>query len=296
MARKHRYVEAEEFGRTSVELHRLLVKDSPTLRRRQDLGHALGNWSRALRELNRTGEAEQVAREALAVRRGLAREFPHLTPCRVELAHSLTSLGVVLAEVRPAEAEKLHREAVAIRHKLVAEFPKVADYHSELGAALHNLTFVRRAHTAEALDLIRQAIAHQRAALDVNPRHDVYRRFLRNHYWMLSDLRLMGGEHAEAAAAARDLADVFPKSALDGFRSAVLTARCIPLAAKDAKLDDEQRRRLAEMYAVQTVGYLQQAVRNGYTNPRQLADVPEFAPLRERPDFKALLSQVQAQR
>jgi tetratricopeptide (TPR) repeat protein len=289
MARKERFPDAEEFGRKSVELHRLLVKGAPTLQRRQDLGHALVNWSQALRGLKRLAEAEAVAREGLEVRRVLVREFPHLTACRAELAQSLTNLGVVLAEGQPAEAENLHREAVAVRNKLVAEFPKVAAYQSDLGAALHNLAHVRRAHTAEALDLTRRAITHQRAALAVNPRHDVYRSFLRNHYWMLAELQLMRGEHAEVAAAARDLAGVFPKSVLDRYRAAILTARCIPLATKDAKLDNVQRRRLVETYAVQAVANLHEAVRNGYSNPGRLADVPDFAPLRERPDFKALL-------
>jgi serine/threonine protein kinase len=296
LTRTGRFPEAEEFGRKSVELHRLLVKGSPTMQHRQDLGHALTNWSRALCGLNRTAEAEKVAREGLAVRHGLAREFPHLTSCRVGLAQGLTTVGVVLSAGRPAEAEQVHRQAVAVYQQLVAEFSKVPAYRSELGGALHNLALVRRAHTAEALDLTRQAIAQQHAALAVNPRHDTYRQFLRNHYWLLAELQLTRGDHAEVAAAARDLAGVFPEDALDRYRAAILTARCIPLAAKDAKLDDAERRRLVETYAVQAVAQLRQAVRNGYSNPGQLADVPDFAPLRGRPDFQALLPGAETQR
>jgi serine/threonine protein kinase/tetratricopeptide (TPR) repeat protein len=295
LARKNNYEDAEVYGRQSVELHRQLVETSPTLKRRQDLGHALGNWGRALQGLKRRDEAVNVAREALAVRRKLAAEFPRLAACRVELADSLSSLGVLLAEARSPEAEPLHREAVALRRKLVADFPLMADYRSELGASLHNLALARRAHPAEALDLTRQAIMHQRAALAVNPRHDVYRSFLRNHFWMLAELQLARGEHAEAAAAARDMADVFPEYAEDRYRAARLLTGCVPLAAKDAKHDDAQRRRLAETYAAQAVDHLREALRLGHGEPARLRDDPVFAPLRQRPDFKALFSRVQAQ-
>jgi serine/threonine protein kinase len=288
LARAGRYPEAEAQARQSVELLRPLAERQPTLHHRQNLGHALGNWSQALRSLNRAGEAEAATREALALRRRLAAQFPQLASCRAELSQSLSSLGVLVTRSRPAEAEKLLREAVALREKLAGEFPSVAEYRSELGGALHNLAMALKARPAEARDLIRQAITHQRAALAVNPRHDVYRKFLRNHYWLLSDKHLALRDHAEAAAAAHQLAEVFPKSPLDPFRAGVQLAHCIPLAEKDARLNDDQRRRLLEDYAVQAVAQLRLAVQNGYRNPAELANIPALAPLRGRADFKAL--------
>src|SRR5262249_17521920 len=153
-----------------------------------------------------------------------------LASCRAELSQSLSSLGVLVTRSRPAEAEKLLREAVALREKLASEFPGVAEYRSELGAGLHNLAMALSARPAEARDLARQEITHQRAALAVNPRQDVYQKFLRNHYGLLSDMHLALGDHAEAAVAAGQLAAVRPKSPFDPFRAGVQLARCIPLA------------------------------------------------------------------
>ncbi len=288
LARAHRYDDAEVLARQSIELHRPLAQRQPTLQNWQNLGHALGNWSQALRGQKRLGEAEAAAREALAVWRRLAAEFPDVTCCRAELAHGLSSVGVLVTPSRPAEAEKLLRESVALREKLAREFPRVADYRSDLGAALHNLAMACGARPAEARELAKQAIMHQRAALAVNPRHDVYKQFLRNHHWLLSEAHLALGDHAEAAAALREMVAVFPKSWEDSLRAAVRLARCVALAEKDARLNDDQRRRLREDYAAQAVAQLRQAVRNGYPNPAGLAKDPQLAPLRGRADFKAL--------
>jgi hypothetical protein len=154
----------------------------------------------------------------------------------------------------------------------------------------------RRAQPAEARELVKQAILHQRAALAVNARHHIYRSFLRNHHWLLSDLHLALGDHAEAAVAARQLAGIFPESPIDSFRAGLQTARCLPLAEKDARLQDAERRRLLEAYAVQAVAHLRRAVQNGYRDAARLADVPALAPLRGRADFKALLSGTKAPR
>ncbi|MCI0456688.1 MAG: serine/threonine-protein kinase [Gemmataceae bacterium] len=290
LTRTGRHAEAEELARQSIELHRTLVQHRPTFQHRQDLGHALGNWSLALRRLERTEEAERAVREELDIRRQLAREFPHVSSCRANLAQALTSLGLVLNQSRPVEANKLHREAIALREKLVQEFPGVPGYRSDLGAALHNLAAGKQIKPAEARDLLRQAITHQQAALKGNPRHNVYQQFLRNHHLLVSDAYLALGDHAEASGAARELAKVFPKSSLDSFRAAVQTARCIPLVEKDTQLDGEQRRRLVEGYAAQAVAHLRRALRNGYANRAELANIPALAPLRGRADFKALVS------
>jgi serine/threonine protein kinase len=291
VARRGRYEEAERLARQSVEQQQELAGRNPTQRHIQNLGHALGNWAEALRCLNRLGEAEKVARAGLEVRRRQAREFPHVDSARAELAHSLTSLGILLATSQPVEAEKLHREAIVLGEKLIAEFPRVADYRTHLGAALHNLAGVRHTHhPAEARDLLGQAIVHQGAALMLNPRHDLSRQFLRNHHWLLSDVHRALGDHERAVDAARRLGEVFPKSGLDRYRAAVLTVRCLALVEKDARLDNDNRRRVLEGYAAEAVAQLRQAAQHGYPNPAEFGNNAELAPLRERADFKALLS------
>jgi eukaryotic-like serine/threonine-protein kinase len=291
VARRHRYEEAERLARQSVEQHKKLFARRPTYRCLESLGHALGNWAEALRSLERLGEAEKPAREALEVRRRLARDFPHLASARAELAHSLTSLGILLRASQPDEAAKLHREAIALGEQLVADFPKVADRWADLGAARHNLAGVLKArHPAEARDQLRKAIQHQGKALNLNPRHDLSRQFLRNHYWLLSDVHLALQDHDQALAAAHQMVEVFPKSGADRYRAALLTAQCLTLAEKDPRLEGDHRRRLLAGYAAEAMAHLRQAVQSGYAKRAELEKAPALAPLRGRADFKALLS------
>jgi tetratricopeptide (TPR) repeat protein len=293
LLRAKRPQEAEEFARLAAEFNRELVARTPTLANRQALAHSLNNWGDALQGQGKPAEAEKLMREGLEVRRGLARDFPLFAVCRTELAQSLNHLGVQLAAARPAEAEALHREGVAVLQKLAAEFPQLPVHRSELGGALHNLAMLRRANAAEAREMLLQAIAHQRAALAANPKHAVYRRYLRNHYWMLADIHLAVGAHADAAAAARKMTEVFPESWSDLYRAAVQTARCIPIVEQDASLDPARRRKLVEEYAVQAVGQLRQAIARGMRRSGPLADVPELAPLRGRKDFQRLVPRLE---
>src|SRR5262249_27659990 len=137
------------------------------------------------------------------------------------------------------EADRVYQQARTILQALVAKQPRNADYQDELGGILYGrarLHFLRcrleepfragqsilagasgdwggylcplvlsRADLIVTRDLLREAVPHQRAALDARPRHHRYRKSLYDSLFWLTDHRLRLGDHAEAAQTAVEL-------------------------------------------------------------------------------------------
>jgi serine/threonine protein kinase len=70
-----------------------------------------------------------------------------------------------------------------------------------------------------------------------------------------------------------------------------LCAECSTVVDSDENLSPDEKDVLVEEYAVKAVGLLEQAIRKGFKDIGSLATIPEFEPLREREDFKAIRRQ-----
>src|SRR5262249_52503031 len=109
------------------------------------------------------------------------------------------------------------------------------------------------------------------------------------HYGQLAEVLVELVEHSEAAKAAAELPRLFPNNWKEYHRAAELLARCVPLAEKDVRLPEDQRRSLTQAYADQAVGLLREAVAKGCTDAAQLTKPKAFDPLRSRADFQELV-------
>jgi hypothetical protein len=109
----------------------------------------------------------------------------------------------------------------------------------------------------------------------------------------LAEVHLVQGAHAEASAAADQLAQGHFEPAKDRYKAACVLAGCTPLAAKDAKLPEARRQELAKEYADRAVAALRQAVADGYRDAAQLRKDPDLDPLRGRDDFRKLLAELE---
>jgi tetratricopeptide (TPR) repeat protein len=224
-------------------------------------------------------------------------------------------------------AEKATRDAIDVFTRLVKEYPEVLDYHANLGGAQGTLAIVldRKGDGPGGLDFYTQAIQTLRPVLEKGPRHRLARSSLRNAYanragalWKegrraeaLADLdralefddgdrgdlvrfRRLGhlaqmGEHARATAEAGALA-ARPAVGHDTLLlAAEVFALAVPAARKDTKLGEGERGPLSERYAARAVELLTQAQTKKFIYPGQLERNDDFAPLREREDFRKLL-------
>jgi tetratricopeptide (TPR) repeat protein len=292
--------EAEALWQKAVGLHEKLVAefgDVPSYR--QQLAKDYMALGLLYKQTERYGESGPLYEKALALRSKLVDSFPDVPAYRQELAYAQDGLGQLrLCTFQWAESEKAQRTALAIRQKLAADFPTVPDYQSELAAAFHNLAIVRCAQGAreEACQLYEQAISHEQAALKQNPRNPTYRRYLRNHYWLLADTLVERKQHGPAAQAAAELPRVFPDGWEEYHRAAGLLARCVPLAEKDAGLPEAKRTETARAYADQAIAQLRQAVRKGFADGQALEREATFAPLRSREEFQQVVRELRREK
>jgi tetratricopeptide (TPR) repeat protein len=293
-----RLPEAEGPLRQGAAVYAELVTSFPTIYQyRRELARAHSRLARVMRGMGRLREAEESHRQALALNEQLAADFPSAAAYQEAIALTHITLGLVLvATGRHEEAEQGYRRALDLGRKLVAEFPAVPWYQSNLGAALDNYAesvLDRKGDPAVALRLVQEAIRHQRAALQLIPRHPTYRRFLGSHYAVLAETQLRRGAHPEAAAAATELSQLFPNDAQQCRQAAGFVARCVPLAENDPEQSESERQAVTQAYTSRALELLRTALQKGYRDMRQLNDAPDLAPLRRHDDFQKLLQQLE---
>jgi hypothetical protein len=98
------------------------------------------------------------------------------------------------------------------------------------------------------------------------------------------------GAHDDATKTIGDLVALPPGSGPDRVRAAAFLARCVPLAAADAKLPDVRRAERANAYADRAVELLREAIKRGHRDFESLKTDHDFDVLRSRTDFRGLLA------
>jgi tetratricopeptide (TPR) repeat protein len=174
--------------------------------------------------------------------------------------------GALAAKGLRDEAEKELRAACALyrqelAHDGLEEFWERRDEahaYLSLGGLLQGTGRAR-----EAEEAYRQAVAsRERLAAKYGDTEE-----LSACLGALADNLLQQGNHAEAAKVAQKMTGALPKDA-NAYRSAaVVLARCMALADKDAKLSEADRKAVTKVYAEQASDLIQEAARRGLAIP-----------------------------
>jgi tetratricopeptide (TPR) repeat protein len=321
------------------DLLRRLVSDHGTVPEyRHELAGAHHLLGRLLRDQGQGKDAELALNAAADLCRELREEVPLEPRYGRELGLIYLDLGILQEDAgRPREAEATYRLGLDVQQALVVAFREVPGHHSELGCTRENLgaLLARRGGQEEvavlagfllsgaarnpwhAVDLparaglaggalrearecLRGAVAEQQLALEQldapSPR---YQDALRNHYFLLAEIRLQLGEHAEAAEAAeRRLPPFLPARPADYSCAAEFLVRCASVAADDPRLPSEWRRATQENYAERAVDLLEQGLKQANAQPRETSTLVDrmrrqecYKLLRGRPKFKRLLEE-----
>jgi len=289
--------EAERELRAALALQNQLAASFPTVPEyRRDL--ALSHYNLGIL-LARTGlpkEAEAEYRSALAVEEQLAADFSTVPAYRQELARSHNSLGSLLVGTgRAKEAEAEYRAALALQRKLAGDFPSAPNHANSVAGTLVNLSglCLQRKDFAAARKLLEEARPHHEKALQANAKNPTYREFFRNNRWFMCDVLLGLVEHAALRQEADELARFGFDPKNDTYNAACYVARYVPLAEKDEKLGEAQRKELPKTYADRALALLREAVRHGYTDAAHMKKDPDLTPLRGRTDFQQLLAELE---
>jgi tetratricopeptide (TPR) repeat protein len=258
---------------------------------RRKLAEIKNNLGVLLSQREDLAEAEEHMRDALAINHRLYPNNDH-----PDLTRSLNNLGSLLQKRGDlVGAEKYYREALAMHRRL---YPRG---HPNLVTSLNRLGVVLQAKgdLAGAEQNYREALAMSRQLYPKG--HPSLAESLTNLNQLLSrkagtpqqriDRALAlarAGEHAQAAAAAEDLVKGNTSNALY-YGAACTLATCSAAAKDDAEL--------REKYAARAVALLSELHAEGYfdaaKNVARLKKDADLDPLRQRDDFRKLLTQVE---
>jgi tetratricopeptide (TPR) repeat protein/tRNA A-37 threonylcarbamoyl transferase component Bud32 len=217
----------------------------------------------------------------------LVGDFPNTALFRVNLARVCTTLAELEYARNKSAAETSTREAVGQWKTLLAAKatgPSVPSYHGELGIALGNLGRLTKNRPDEARGHLAQGIAEVLIALRANSEDKDFTQSLRQQSRDLVDILVRSGDDAEVVRQAERIRDGIPGSI--GIRRAVcFLARAAEIAEKLPGPNSATTRR-TESFARRAIALIRAGDTAELTS---LADDPECAAFRQRPDFREAL-------
>jgi tetratricopeptide (TPR) repeat protein len=248
----------------------------------RDLAHETAVACMNAPDLVPPGEVEDVQRRGLALATRLAAEFPH-TPeyARLRGSSKLNLAITLLRQGRVDEAETHLVEALGIGRALVRDDPGVYDNLVLVGQAGMNLATLRVqlerrteacAPAAEAIEALTAARAMEPS--DVRQLHALAWAHVQEGYG-----RVAAGEPERALALARAAPEVLPEDAMLRVATAEVLAGCVPLRPEQA-----------EGLAEEALDQLERGLRLGFPDLEYVRGSREFAPVRGRARFEALLA------
>jgi tetratricopeptide (TPR) repeat protein len=310
--------EAEEAHRRALTLREELVAQRPNVPlHRRELAASHQFLGLLLREQGKLPEAREALQQAIshAEKLGGAAEAED----RQLLASGHHNLGLILKDAGDLPgAESAYRRARELREKLVSEYPDSVPYRTKLAATCVNLGGVlSKRRAADSLEPYDRAVAILKPAVEAEPRLAAERQMLRTAHWGRALALDKLGRPADAVAdwdRAINLALAQHKPSLRAVRARSLVRageveRAVSEADELAKLPaaadqlydlacvyalaasrDEPKR---EAYTGKALQLLRRAVGKGYADAEQLKKDDDFKALRDREDFRQLVSEVE---
>jgi tetratricopeptide (TPR) repeat protein len=297
LRKQGKLAEADELlDRAITEQEKQLEKFPDVPRRRQDLALSYHEWGIIRAEQGRMEEAEKQFARVIELRKQLVAEFPRRAMYRKELSLIYNDLGFLLMlQKKDKAAEEAYRHALDIQETMVAKRGNIAGHREDAANTYTNLAalYQQRKAPAEALPLLDKARTHLQVALDANAKNPIARRLYQETLIGMARSYSELGDHARLAATADELARFGYAPGKDTYIAASMVSGCIPLVDKDTKLAAAQRKELAESYAERSLKLLRQAVERGFTDAARMQKDPRLEPLRERPDYRKLLAELE---
>ncbi|MFO0878302.1 MAG: serine/threonine-protein kinase [Gemmataceae bacterium] len=290
--------EAEEVCRQALALRQKLVaEDASQLAYRRDLARSYNILARILKDTDRLDDALAANAQALALRQKLVAEVPANQDYLDALADSHNQRAFLYMDHKqPHEVEAAFTAGSKLQQQLVDLQPDNPVRNNKLAGTLVNLANARlqAGDYSAALAFLRRAAPHHATALKGNPRHPGFRRFYRNHLMLLTQCQAGLLDTDAALATARKLADLGWAPPVHAIEAASALALCVPLAEQHDRLDSQKRTLQAQFYADQAMKMLHEAIARGFQNLKLLRTDTDLDSLRERPDFKKVLADLDA--
>jgi serine/threonine-protein kinase len=292
LANEGRGAEAERAYRDVLRIDRALAATEPNVPQyRRDLGMALGNFALFLSASRRNGEAEAAYREAQTLYEQLAAEHPHVPDYRRALAINSASLGNMGFD----DAEPSYRRAIDLFRALVLEVPGEREDRVGLVRSENNFAdYLRKqGRGAEAVRRLETVARDAETLVRDFPELPEYLALQGQFLGTLGGVQFHAGDYAgarrrleQAAAALRTARQKQPDVAE---HTAGLRETLVDLGRTFVALQElAETATTVEDLRAQAVKALREAMELGGVEFDRLAQEPDFAPLRDRVDFRAL--------
>jgi eukaryotic-like serine/threonine-protein kinase len=286
--------EGEAQYRTSLAIHQKLLDDNPAVNQfRRNLGICRKFFVLLLLEVGKPAEAESECRKALALFQKLVDDDPTVEEFHGFVADCHRILGVMLLQAgEQAAAEIECRKARALSEELAAHNPpdKWSGYY--VAVALDALGDVVRTsgRAAEAKSLYDRAIALQEVNLEEYAvRYEMFSS-TRRRGLSLRDLGDVSGAVADTRRALKLWDEQPSRSGRHLFETACCHATLAGLAGRAGSGVSAGEGKDEATIAMEWLG---RAVANGYRNTNQLRIESALDPLRNRPDYKKLVAELE---
>ncbi|HEV3447802.1 MAG TPA: tetratricopeptide repeat-containing protein kinase family protein, partial [Gemmataceae bacterium] len=265
----HRYQEALALQQESLALHEAKYGKDHLLTLT-----AANNVAKALADLERYEEAITVLEETLRMLKAKYSADHPLT------AHTIYSLGNHHGKLKHwAEALKFHQEALELRRKKLG--PNHRDTLFSMWGVASNLIELNRG--AEAVPIIDECL-RRAAGVAFDP-----------CFYELADQRLRLFEKAVNAPGCRATAELWEKTNFKDAESHFHAARYRAVTAAvlaASKSPDAARQSAVE--ADRSIAWLKKAIAAGYKDAEGMNAEKDLLILRDRPDFRKLIAEVEA--
>jgi serine/threonine protein kinase/tetratricopeptide (TPR) repeat protein len=215
----------------------------------------------------------------------LKTRFPGSPAYRMKLAVYQGHLAEALGPTAPAKAEESLRKALDEQSALLAQYPGVPDYQLEVGRAHSQLgSMLINSKPPEAVLEAEKAKSLHEDVRKTRPESELALRYLLQDHYLLCQALWAAGRFPEAIAIAEQLPALRSDDPAFYERAASLLIKCA-----EATADTPDGRKQKEDCLARAVGVLRKAIESKVIRSKSKLDLPDFAPLRGRDDFKRLL-------
>lgn len=318
--------DAEELYREAIVIQEKLVSDFPAVPAyRDDLAKSHHNLGHLLHRLGKPPEAvaEQFNKANVALEK-LTADFPSVPDYRLSLAKIQYVIGHLQESLgKQSEAEVMYRKSIAVAEKLSGDFPANQEYRILLGQNYHILgnSKCRGGQLTDGVECHQKAIDTLRTVHEAEPRNERAKETLRDSHIQRALCHILLQKHGEAVKDWDRVVELSPKPEQKKHRAARASskaaagqiAEAVAEVAELCQLPDwnpDQLHLFASIYSLASVkisgrklqyadaamDLLKQAVKAGWKDAEKVRTNIEFAPLHERDDFKALLTEMEAKK
>jgi eukaryotic-like serine/threonine-protein kinase len=275
--------------RDSVGLLQKLAADDPyDPDVQRHLGQRLVNLGILLAREGQDAEAETTYARAIAVLSGAVQRWPALDSARKSLIDAYSNQAYLMKHLnRTGEEEAAWAQAAKLQIKRATDFPDRPDAAADAARTQYTLAAMRIEKPPIALAALRDAYDWQSRAVKLAPQRTDLVANLGMYGSSLVEALTNLGDHAAAAKTAERVVGELPQNWAGLPKIAGFLSQGLRTAREDQKLSDAEREQAVKQYGAIALSVIRRAVAGGYKDSAALQAMPELAPLRDSPEFKA---------